>query len=119
MNPDSGSRRRAGGAGELHLRVQHQQRRHAVGGGRGIAQVAADRAARLHLPPAHLPRRLLEGAKPGGRARVAQLGPVVQAPIRQPSPSRAMPRSAGHGGQVEQGAVGHARPRRRLWRGRA
>ena len=44
----------AGGGGELDLGVERQERRHAVGGGRGVAEVAADGAGGLDLPAAHL-----------------------------------------------------------------
>ena len=35
---------RAGAGQQLHLRIQGQQRRHAVGRRRGIAEIAGDRA---------------------------------------------------------------------------
>jgi hypothetical protein len=50
MNWSSGRTPRGRAGGEFDFGVEDQQRRHAVGGGRGVAEIAGDRAAILDLP---------------------------------------------------------------------
>lgn len=55
--------------------IQRQQRRHAISGRRGVAQVAADAARVLHLTGADLQCRLLQAAKCRRQIGGCNLGP--------------------------------------------
>ncbi|MCS6766155.1 MAG: hypothetical protein MO847_06920 [Candidatus Protistobacter heckmanni] len=65
----------AGGAGELDARAQGDQRGHAVGGGRGIAQISAHRAPILHLDAAHFQRTVLEAVEERRQIGLRDVGP--------------------------------------------
>ena len=60
MKSASGRCRVPAGRAQLDLRVEDQQRRHAVGGRRGVAEIAGDGAGILDLHGADLARRLLQ-----------------------------------------------------------
>src|SRR5205823_10727313 len=66
---------RTAGSGELDPGVERKQRRHAVGGGRGIAEIAGERAGILDLPAADLARRLLQPVEQRRQWRVEKLAP--------------------------------------------
>ena len=70
-NSASGSCARAGEAGELDLGIERQQRRHAVGRRRGVADIAGERAGVLDLAAADLARRLLQPVEAAAAARRA------------------------------------------------
>ena len=61
--------------GQFNLGLEREQRRHAVGGRRGVAQIAGDCGAVLHLRRPDLARRLLQGAKRRRQPRASDLGP--------------------------------------------
>ena len=60
---------------QLHFGIEGQQRRHAVGGRRGVAEIAGDGGAVLDLDRADLARRRLQRIEAGGERRGDQLAP--------------------------------------------
>ena len=68
----------AAAADQLDLRAERQQRRHAVRRRRGVAQVAADGAAILDLPPADLARGRLQAIELRRQRRLGDRGPAGQ-----------------------------------------
>ncbi len=57
--------------GQLHFGIEGQERRHAVGGGRSVAEIAADGCPVLNLHGANLAGGLFQRVE-GGRQRAAQ-----------------------------------------------
>ena len=66
---------RAAVRGEFDRRVEDQQRRHAVGGGRGVAEIARDSAAILDLHGADFARGRLQRVESGRQVRGDYVGP--------------------------------------------
>ena len=87
---DADARRRA----QLHLRIEDQQRRHAVGGRRGVAEIAGDRRHVLDLHRADLARGLLQRVEAGGSGWRITSVQVVRAPMTMCDAVSEMPRSS-------------------------
>ena len=83
-------------AGQFDLGIQRQQRRHAIRGGGGVAEIADQRPAILHLRPADLGRGLAQRRRTRAAARASRsAAQVTRAPIRWWSPRSSMPASSG------------------------
>ena len=75
MKPASGKRRTPSPDDQFHLRLEGKQRRHAVGGRRGVAEIACDRSGVLDLHRADLAAGGLKRGESGRQAGADDVGP--------------------------------------------
>ena len=68
---------------QFHLGVEHQQRRHAVGSGRGVAEIAGDGCDVLDLARPDLRAACLSASNAAGSGWRMRSVQVVRAPISQ------------------------------------